>query len=312
MKRTGGGTFDPNRKWLYFTSSNAERIDHAARCHDSVLIAADHFMGRDGKINNTIRYLEKWLNEGRTVFLDSGVFTLGMDHARKHNLSFYEVLAIPPEHIDGYDALLNVYIELVKRYEARVWGYVEIDFGGTQQKRETRAMLESEGLNPIPVYHPLTDPWEYFDELAQSYDRICFANVVHSPLEVRKRILMTLWQRRRQYPHLWIHVLGYTVDQFLYALPFHSCDSSTFMSGARWGYVVDRTMGRRLPSLPPGFNYKRGSDDPERSHNKATQMLGFIAMSYERNWFNHFQFWQGEEWPPFRENEAVPQPSQKA
>ena len=59
---------------------------------------------------------------------------------------------------------------------------------------------ESLGLKPIPVYHPLLDGWDYFDELAAQYDRICFGNIVQAPAATRIRLLHTLWERHRRYP----------------------------------------------------------------------------------------------------------------
>ena len=63
-------------------------------------------------------------------------------------------------------------------------------------------MLEQMGLRPIPVYHPFNDGWDYFDYLAERYDRICFGNVVQADRETRKRLVATAWERHRKYPHL--------------------------------------------------------------------------------------------------------------
>ena len=57
---------------------------------------------------------------------------------------------------------------------------VEVDQGGRENKIKTRARLEKMGLRPIPVYHPLNDGWDYFDYLAENYDRICMGNVVNA------------------------------------------------------------------------------------------------------------------------------------
>jgi hypothetical protein len=143
------------------------------------------------------------LKQGKAILLDSGIFNLGMQHARKYDMTFYEVLSLPPEQIEGFEQLKQRYIQTVEQYRDQLWGYVELDFGGKDNKKRIRAELESLGLRPIPVYHPLNDGWDYFDYLAQRYDRICVANVVQSPLYVRKRILATLWERKCSYPKLW-------------------------------------------------------------------------------------------------------------
>jgi len=105
------------------------------------------------------------------VLLDSGVYVLASQHADRHSISMDEALCLAPQEIEGFEALFDLYVEIVTKYESRLWGYVEIDFGGCTNKRRTRARLESLGLRPMPVYHPLNDGWDYFDELAQEYDR---------------------------------------------------------------------------------------------------------------------------------------------
>jgi hypothetical protein len=43
--------------------------------------------------------------------------------------------------------------ELATTYEERLWGYIELDKGGRENKLRTRTRLHNHGLNPIPVYH---------------------------------------------------------------------------------------------------------------------------------------------------------------
>lgn len=129
--------------------------------------------------------------------------------ARAHGLTMDQALSLAPDDIDGFDWLLDRYVRVHDRFADRMWGIIELDQGGADRKRETRAHLRSLGINPIPVYHPMLDGWEYFDELASTNDRICFGNVVQASVPMRHRLLMTAYERKRAYPHLWIHLLGY-------------------------------------------------------------------------------------------------------
>jgi hypothetical protein len=172
-----------------------------------------------------------------------------------------EALAAPPEQLDGFDALFDIYVRTVQEYEQDLWGYIELDQGGAVNKRKTRARLEKLGLRPIPVYHPLNDGWDYFDELCTQYDRICFGNVVQASQQTRRHLLATLWERRRRYPDVWVHVLGLTPSELVIAYPVSSADSSTFVGQLRYGATSARSyaMADAFGGFDSTFSY-----DPQR------------------------------------------------
>jgi hypothetical protein len=172
-----------------------------------------------------------------------------------------EALALPPADIDGFDWLWDGFLKVHGWLGARAWGYIELDQGGAVNKRITRQRLHDEGVNPMPVYHPLNDGWDYFDELASQYDRICMGNVVQASPQLRVRLFHTLAERHRTYPDLWVHCLGMTPNQWANALPFDSCDSSTWLSMVRWGSGGDLAMGKRFNTLTlDQFRYRIGAD----------------------------------------------------
>lgn len=280
VRKTGGGAFDPSDRWVYFIASNVERMKFGSQAHDHILVAVNEVnTPRDEEI------VEGWIDSGKRVFLDSGIFWLTNEHARANNVSMDIALGLAPDEIDNFDWLWNRYTKLVTRWGDRLWGYIELDQGGRANKVKTRARLEGLGFAPVPVYHPLNDGWEYFDELAQQYDRICFGNVVQADAATRKRLVATAWERHRRYPHLWIHLLGYTPNEVLYAMPINSGDSSTWLSSVRWSGYKEVAHGRGFSELPRGFQYQLGSDrDAEVGSRKATKMAALGAAMAERNW----------------------------
>jgi hypothetical protein len=276
--KTGGGTFERTQTPIYFISSYVSELQKAGWLHGEVLVALNNLNVE------RLQTVDDWLTRGKRVFLDSGVFMLGMNHGRKHGLSFYQVLQLQPDQIDGYDKLWSFYREVVGRFGDRLWGYVEVDQGGTQAKIDNRSKMEAEGLFPIPVYHPFVDEPDYLPYLMQRYDRICLANVVQTPREERKRLLATVWKAAYDYPDVWIHVLGYTPDTLLNAYPMHSADCSTFLSGVRWGSSSDRAMNSRLGELPANFNYKLGEVHQPEGRETSYLMAGYCAMMQQRSW----------------------------
>ncbi len=272
MKHTGG-TWDPNENPVYFIASDVDTLGRVQQYHRHLLIAVNEI--RDNDIGQVREFVEQ---SGCAVFIDSGVFNLSTRHAAKHDLTMNEALSLAPTEVDGFNQLFDKYCRLIRDLGDKVWGYIEIDQGGKANKIKTRARLEDLGLRPIPVYHPLNDGWDYFDELAQNYDRICFGNVVQADTATRKRLIATAWERRRKYPHLWIHALGLTASELTIAYPINSCDSSTWLSGIRWGQHDAKTSNKRLWSLGEGFNYDRDAPvETPRGHRQGVRLAGYDA-----------------------------------
>jgi hypothetical protein len=275
LKKTGG-IWDPNSPFIFFFAGNPS--DYTETEGNSRLIA----------LNDVHRTFDVIYEQGGGLetlwFLDSGVYSLAMEHARRHSLSFDEAIALPPAEIFGFDVLFDRYVQFVQEHEDRLWGYVEIDFGGAVWKRKTRAKLEGLGLAPIPVYHPLVDGWDYFDELAQEYDRICVANLVQAEAPVRKRIIATAWERSQDYPNLWVHLLGYTPSELLNAYPANSADSSTWLNVVRWHGVSPKGMLRSIGRTGPEFKYQLGNRE---QWTKTLQMSSYATV-LEMQGYLHF------------------------
>lgn len=301
MNRTAGGTFNPADRPLYFIASNVDRMRYGAPVHENLLVAVNEIKDPD------VPVLARWLDTGKRVFIDSGIFNLTNTHARAHGIPMDHALALAPDAIDGFDQLFDRYVQLVTTYGDRSWGYIELDQGGRENKKRTRARLESLGLAPIPVYHPLNDGWDYFDELASQYDRICFGNIVQADPATRRRLVATAWQRHREYPHLWIHLLGYTPNQLLHAYPANSGDSSSWLHGVRWGGYGERAAGVALSALPKHFQYVPGSDPTTPIGNQAgTRMCAFGAYCAQRNWTAFHRTMEDFGWEPYPPRPALP------
>lgn len=279
---TDGGSFDRLQAPTYFIASSPAHLNRAAHVNRNHLIAVNEWKGK-----TFLDDLDRFLDGGGKVFLDSGIFNLTNEHMREHGMTMDEALSLAPDEIDGFHELLDRYCEIVEQFRTRLWGYVELDQGGRENKKRTRAKLEADGLRPIPVYHPLNDGWDYFDELAARYDRICVGNIVQAAPPLRLRLLATLWERRRQYPHLWIHLLGMTPKQWLIAYPQTSCDSSTWISAGRWGRFADTAMLASAVAFETHFAY---GYDVQQGHETQSSLLkserfsAVCAHMMHRNW----------------------------
>lgn len=277
VTKTGGGSFDPNDRRRYFLAVGPDDVRHINGYHTHVLLAVND-------LNNDTRVerVKEVARSGTKVLLDSGIFNLAMTHARAHGVTHDAALNLAPSEVDGFGNLIERYLSLVTELADHLWGYIELDQGGRANKIKTRAELEGVGLRPIPVYHPFGDGWDYFDELASNYDRICLGNIVMASPAVRLRLLATVMERKKKYPHLWIHGLGLSTSQFHNAYPIDSCDSSSWLESVRWmqGYK-ERSAGAVISNCSRGFRYTLGDLE---EHNKALRMAAYGASQYEANW----------------------------
>lgn len=283
---TGGGVFDPAEGFIYFVAGS--NLGSFTPTHPWTLAAANDLeeAGSSEEVNGRLAV------PGAKLLFDSGIFWLSTRHAKLNGISMDRALAVPPEEIDGFDWLWDRYVAFIRQHEARLWGYIELDQGGAENKRRTRARLEAIGLRPIPVYHPLVDGWDYFDELASSYDRICVGNVVQANRETRKRILATMWERHRRYPDVWIHVLGLTPNQYVNSYPANSCDSSSWVYAIRYGAPSApgaHAMNRSFSKFGRDFSYDTAADpSAERGVWRGVQFLlaeaRFQQACWRRSW----------------------------
>lgn len=266
MKRTTGGTFDATESPLYFVASDLGRLLTGAKSAKTLLLAVNEVRDR--------ARLDQLLETGARVLLDSGIFNLTNEYARKYGVSMDDALTLPPGEIEGFAELYDHYVSVAKAYASDLWGVIEMDQGGAANKRVIRERIEADtGIVPMPVYHPLLDGWDYFDELCENYDRVCLGNIAQSDVATRRRLLVTMYERQRaDHPDTWVHVLGFSMNEWNLSVPWYgSCDSSTWLTLLRWGDGRSHSSGERIGQMMPTILYafEAAIDDPN-GYDKAS------------------------------------------
>lgn len=271
VAHTTGGKFDRDHPLVYFIANAPTTL--VKTHHPHVLCAVNEV---ETKKDHDL--LDRLCDE-RDVLLDSGIFSLANAHAKKHGVSHDVGLSLAPEEIDGFDELWERYGELTTRYADRLWGAIELDQGGVENKPRTRARIEAEfGFTPMPVYHPLLDGWGYYDDLARAYDRICFGNIVKASAPVRLRLTWTAAERAKEYPYLWQHFLGLTPNENLLSHDYRgSCDSSSWVTNLRWfPSWRGSSLLKMVTNYPPPMWYGPGEVD------KGYAVADLTAMAMQR------------------------------
>lgn len=284
MKLTTGPTFDPTDPFTYFLAGTPTRhmdvYDHATMDgqvkggrYPHVLVAVNEVEG-----DSSHRAMNELAEEGRSILLDSGVFNLATGHARSHDMTMDQALSLPPEDLDGFDALLDRYYTVATKYADHLWGVIEVDQGGPLVKPVTRARIEREsGIIPMPVWHALLDGGDYYDGLVAEYDRICVGTLVQAPPPTRWRIMAALYDRARANGlSTWHHLLGVTTSDMMFSHPIHgSSDSSSWLAGPRWApNWHSGAMGRQITRFGV----------PEWSYNTQTQHMRAHRVGVNEAW----------------------------
>lgn len=230
---------------------------------DNFLFPINGFDGADDE------YICKLISIGKTILIDSGIFSLCSEYAKKNMIPLSNAFVTAPEKFNGFEKLYEKYIRIINDLKDKIWGYIELDIGGQENKKRIRRQLESQGLNPIPVYHPLGDDYEYFDYLCERYQRICIGNLVNAAPPVKNRILWDLDKRRKKYPDLWIHYLGISLSQHCFSFKIDSCDSSGITSMLRWRTMSSKSLLKDCDSVQRKiFNYD-GMDERSKAYKAA-------------------------------------------
>jgi hypothetical protein len=282
--KTTGGTFNPDEYGIYFPATDLSRLLWNIHLHRRALVPLNLLLGRSSQ-----ERLDTILSHGTQMFIDSGCFFLASEVAKKKGITIGEAFGLSPAEIPGYEAYKKTYIDFALRYKERIWGIVEMDFGGVEGKTQFREEVKKKGIKPIPVYHLLVDPAEYLDELLSKYDRVCIGNLAVMNAKDRKKVIPRLWEATEKHPKTWVHLLGVTPHPILTAYPFHSCDSSTWVAPLKWT-EPPRTyyMYAQGGYLPPGYRFIRGVErDSPAGSAKAAGLSIYECLIRDMNHSNH-------------------------
>ncbi len=183
MAKQTAGCWDADDSAAYFQAVNELKVE-TKNYTTWILIAVNEMKGKKAE------QLPLMFKNGYKVLLDSGVYNLAASHAKKNKISHDKALTTPLEEIDGFESLMLHWKRIVNVHGNDLWGYIELDIGGRDQKIQTRTALEKEGYRPIPVIHPLNDGWDYFDEMCDKYDRLCLGKLVNAFNSKREHVFI--------------------------------------------------------------------------------------------------------------------------
>lgn len=147
------------------------------------------------------------------------------------------------------------YAEWLHRWKDWFHVYANLDVKASMKEGlENQSYLESEGLEPIPVYHT-GEPWSVFVDMCKEYDYIGLGGIAghHNTTSPEMlRWFVKCFKMAREH-NVKLHGFGITKWRILKTFPWHSVDSTSWGSGFRFGSVplFDHRRGN-LITLPLG------------------------------------------------------------
>lgn len=165
------------------------------------------------------------IDSSHDVFLDSGAYS-----------AFTRGIKID---VSEYARFLHLF---GKRFSI----YANLDvIGNPKMSARNLAMLEADGLTPLPVFHYGTG-FDVLKTLVEKYSYIAIGGLV--PIAKNKPLIHAHLRRCFAIArHVKIHGFGINSKSILESFPFYSVDATTWLVGDRFGNICDqKSMSQRI------------------------------------------------------------------
>jgi len=171
------------------------------------------------------------------------------------------------------------YGDWLNKNKGSLFAYANLDVKGATKSTideglRNQAYLESQGLNPLPVFHG-GEPPSVLEDFIKDYPYIALGGIAGEPLstDLTMRFLIDCFVRAGK--RTVFHGFGIASWPLLLAFPFYSVDTSSWGSGFRWGKVpiFCREKGKIL-------RLKVGHPMGWARHSYTVTSLGFDPRDY--------------------------------
>lgn len=137
----------------------------------------------------------------------------------------------------GVPVRVEEYAEWLQQWKSHFTVYSNLDvIRDPKASAKNQAILERKGLEPIPVFHTGSDFVE-LDRLAKDYPYIALGGMVGQSRPACLKWAATCMKRTQKYQTKF-HGFGMTSREVIEKLPWYSVDSSSWVSGAKFGNLT--------------------------------------------------------------------------
>lgn len=169
-------------------------------------------------------YIKEWqikqIQQCKLFLLDSGAFTF-MNNSKK------EV---------NWDQYVESYANFINKYNIENFFELDIDnIVGIKEVERLRNKLETLTKKKcIPVWHK-SRGLEYWEKMCKDYDYVAIGGIVTKEIKPQEYKYFTPMLKIAKENNCKVHGLGFTGVKHLHKYPFYSVDSTSWVSGWRFG-----------------------------------------------------------------------------
>jgi len=183
------------------------------------------------------------LGRFKSFLLDSGAFTFMQNSKKGLN----------------WDDYLTEYIAFINKYDIKLFFELDIDsIVGIKEVERLRERLEKEtGKRCIPVWHKSRGK-EYWLKMVSEYDYVAIGGIVSREITAKDFHHFHWFLNTAKEQKCKVHALGFTNMEGIKKYKFYSIDSTSWLSGNRFGAVyffkgdkmvkIDKPEGKRVKS----------------------------------------------------------------
>jgi len=130
------------------------------------------------------------------------------------------------------------YIDFIKQNELYLGVYAQLDDKNDNERtKRNLKIMESAGLRPIPVYQRRMNDKDYLDYLCREYDYVAIGGMAGEGLSFKRTLRLLRWVMSIAMKYgTKIHAFGITGINTLKSIPLYSADSTSWLSGSRFGW----------------------------------------------------------------------------
>ncbi len=164
-----------------------------------------------------------------SFLLDSGAFTF-MNQSKKK--------------VD-WDEYIERYAEFIRTYDIKLFFELDIDvIVGIKEVERLRSKLERlTNKQCIPVFHKSRGK-EYWLRMIQEYNYVAIGGIVTKEIKPKEYPFFNWFLSEAKKNSCKVHGLGFTNIKGLHKYPFYSVDSTSWLSGNRFGSVYFFNNGK--------------------------------------------------------------------
>jgi hypothetical protein len=189
-------------------------------------------------------YVDQMRQNGAKVFLDSGAFSA---HTLGVQLS-----------IEEYCNYIHKNLDIIRVEDGNLMASVLDGIGDPLQTYRNQLEMEARGVRPLPCFHFGEDE-RYLEYYVQNYDYITIGGMVGKTVPQLMIWLDRIWNKHMVdgsgRPRIKVHAFGITSIPIMESYPWYSCDSSSWVQSANFGWVI-----------LPGFGPIKVSDKSPSRH----------------------------------------------